>query len=178
MPAGLTGLWQVSARAHSTFGEALDMDVNYARGWSLGLDLLAAPAHAAARAAPKGNRLMPDPLRIAVVGLGYWGPNLVRNLHELPGAEAAAVCDLREDALATIARRYPGGHARRPVTRTCSPIRRIDAVAIATPVSTHYALAAAALAAGKHVFVEKPLAASLGGGERRWSSSPTRPASC
>jgi predicted dehydrogenase len=103
---------------------------------------------------------MPDPLRIAVVGLGYWGPNLVRNIHEVPGVEAAAVCDLREDALESIARRYP---AVTTTTRYEDVLAdpRIDAVAIVTPVSTHYALAAAALAAGKHVFVEKPLAASL-----------------
>jgi predicted dehydrogenase len=100
-----------------------------------------------------------NPIRVAVVGLGYWGPNLVRNLHEVPGAEVVMVCDLREDALAAITRRYPAVEAT-----TCFPDvladERIDAVVIATPVSKHYPLAAAALAAGKHVFVEKPLAAS------------------
>jgi predicted dehydrogenase len=100
-----------------------------------------------------------DPLRIAVVGLGYWGPNLVRNFHEVPGVEVAAICDLNEGALELIGRRYPA------VRRTTSfadvlDDDTIDAVAIATPVSTHYALASAALSAGKHVFVEKPLAAS------------------
>ena len=99
------------------------------------------------------------PVRFAVVGLGYWGPNLVRNLHEVPAAAAATVCDLREDALATIARRYPS-------VRTTTSFQSvlddpaIDAVVIATPVSTHHPLALAALEAGKHVFVEKPLAAS------------------
>jgi predicted dehydrogenase len=99
------------------------------------------------------------PLRVAVVGLGYWGPNLVRNLHEVEGAEVAAVCDLREEQLEPIARRYPA------VRRTTSYAEvladpEIDAVAIATAVTTHYPLASAALEAGKHVFVEKPLAAS------------------
>ena len=47
------------------------------------------------------------PVRVAVVGIGYWGPNLVRNLHELPGAEVAWACDLRPEALAALARRYP-----------------------------------------------------------------------
>jgi predicted dehydrogenase len=99
------------------------------------------------------------PVRVAVVGLGYWGPNLVRNLNELPEAEVACVCDVRTEALAQISRRYPGIAATtrfRDVLRD----RSIDAVAIATPVSSHRELAEAALRAGKHVFVEKPLAAS------------------
>jgi len=102
-----------------------------------------------------------SPLRVAVVGLGYWGPNLVRNLHELPDVELAAVCDLREDALAAIARRFP---AVTTTTRFQDLLDdpRLDAVAIATPVSSHFPLGSAALEAGKHVFVEKPLAASSG----------------
>jgi predicted dehydrogenase len=98
-------------------------------------------------------------IRVAVIGLGYWGPNLVRNLHELEGVEVAAVCDLRADALSAISRRYP---AVRLTTRYDEVLRddRVDAVAIVTPVSTHHPLALAALNAGKHVFVEKPLAAS------------------
>jgi len=99
------------------------------------------------------------PVRIAVVGLGYWGPNLVRNLHELPEAEVACVCDLREEALAAIGRRYPAIERRTKFDDVLED-PAIDAVAIATPVSTHYSLAAGALEAGKHVFVEKPLAAS------------------
>ena len=55
------------------------------------------------------------PVRVAVVGLGYWGPNLVRNLHELPEAEVVAVCDMSEQALDTIARRYPASAGRRSV---------------------------------------------------------------
>ena len=102
---------------------------------------------------------MPLTPRLAVVGLGYWGPNLVRNIQEMPDAELVAVCDMREDALETIARRYPA------VTTTTSfddivEDDGIDAVVIATPVSTHHPLALKALNAGKHVFIEKPLAAS------------------
>jgi predicted dehydrogenase len=99
------------------------------------------------------------PIGIAVVGLGYWGPNLVRNLVELPGAEVVCVCDSRPEALERIKLRYPA--VRRT---TCfddvlvDPA--VDAIAIATPVSTHFELARATLLAGKHVFVEKPLAAS------------------
>jgi predicted dehydrogenase len=98
-------------------------------------------------------------VRVAVVGLGYWGPNLLRNLVELEDADVAVVCDARPERLATSARRYPA-------LRTTTSFRevllddQVDAVVIATPVSTHFELAAKALAAGKHVFVEKPLAAS------------------
>jgi predicted dehydrogenase len=100
-----------------------------------------------------------EPVRTAVVGLGYWGPNLVRNLHELPDAELVSVCDLREEALTKIALRYP---ALRTTTRVDDVLEdeSIEAVLIATPVSTHFPLASAALRCGKHVFVEKPLAVS------------------
>jgi predicted dehydrogenase len=100
-----------------------------------------------------------QPVRFAVVGLGYWGPNLVRNLHEVPDAEVVTVCDLRPDALAAITRRYPAVEATTSFSDVLAD-ERVDAVVIATPVSKHYPLAAAALNAGKHVFVEKPLAAS------------------
>ncbi len=98
-------------------------------------------------------------MRAAVVGLGYWGPNLVRNLHELEGAEVAYVCDLREDALAKISRRYPSVATTTSYADVLAD-PAVDAVVIATPVSSHHPLAVAALDAGKHVFVEKPLAAS------------------
>jgi predicted dehydrogenase len=96
---------------------------------------------------------------IAVVGLGYWGPNLVRNVNELTEARLEVVCDLREDQLEKIGRRYP---AARTTTDFASVLDdpAIDAVVLATPVSTHHPLAVAALSAGKHVFVEKPLASS------------------
>lgn len=99
------------------------------------------------------------PLRVAVVGLGYWGPNLVRVLHELPEAEVAAVCDLDSTRLAKVSARYPG---LRTTTKFEDLLAdgEIDAIAIATSVSTHYPLALASLEAGKHVFVEKPLASS------------------
>jgi predicted dehydrogenase len=102
---------------------------------------------------------MSAPVRTAVVGLGYWGPNLVRNLNELPEAELVGVCDVNQEALDAIARRYPAV----PTTRAYETLLAdpaVEAIAIATPVATHHALAGAALEAGKHVFVEKPLAAS------------------
>jgi protoporphyrinogen oxidase/predicted dehydrogenase len=98
-------------------------------------------------------------LRIGIVGLGYWGPNLVRNLADAPAFEISYLCDLRPQPLETLSRRYPGV----PCTTSFDELledEALDAVAIATPVSTHFSLAMAALTAGKHVFVEKPLAAS------------------
>jgi len=98
-------------------------------------------------------------VRIAVVGVGYWGPNIVRNLHAIEGAEPVWMVDPRQEALDEMLRRYPGV----PTTTDYSEVLDdddVDAIAIATPVSTHFELAAAALNAGKHVFVEKPLAAS------------------
>jgi predicted dehydrogenase len=96
---------------------------------------------------------------VGVIGYGYWGPNLVRNFAETPGSQIAAVCDLSSERLALAQRRYPGiettTHYRELVNGG-----DIDAVAIATPVSTHFELAMKALQAGKHVLVEKPLAAT------------------
>jgi predicted dehydrogenase len=99
-------------------------------------------------------------VRIGVVGLGYWGPNLVRVLHELECADVVAVCDLEGAALTKIGRRYPA--IRR--TSDFEELLRdgsVDALVIATPVGTHFELARAALEAGKHVFVEKPMAGSV-----------------
>ena len=104
-------------------------------------------------------------LRFAVVGLGYWGPNLARNLVGLAGAELAVLCDERPGALEPLLARYPATRGTTEYERVVAD-PDVDVVAIATPIGTHYALAHAALEAGKHVFVEKPLAASLEEGEK------------
>ncbi len=106
----------------------------------------------------EGRRRKP-PVRIGVVGLGYWGPNLVRNLHDLPDAEVVMICDQRREALRAVGGRYPAVERTQHFEDVLED-PTVEAVAIATPVSTHHELAAAALRAGKHVFVEKPLAAS------------------
>jgi len=106
-----------------------------------------------------------DQLRIAVIGLGYWGPNLVRNLADTPGARAAMACDSDPERCAAIARRYPSLH----VTSDLQEVMRspdIDAVCIATPVATHYDLARQAFLRDKHVLVEKPLTNSVRDAER------------
>jgi len=104
------------------------------------------------------------PVRVAVVGLGYWGPNIVRNLHDAPEAKVVCVCDVSNRSLEKMARRYPAIQRRRSLQKVLDD-PSVDAVAVATPVGTHYAIARAALAAGKHVFVEKPLAGSA---EEAW----------
>ncbi len=96
---------------------------------------------------------------VAVVGYGYWGPNLVRNFADAPGARLVAVCDLKKERLASVKGRYPSVK----ITDDFDELLRdpeVTAVAIATPVSTHFRLAMSALMAGKHVFVEKPIASS------------------
>jgi predicted dehydrogenase len=100
-----------------------------------------------------------SPVGVAVVGLGYWGPNLVRNLAELDAAELVAVCDLDPERLAVVGRRYPAARRTTDVDDVLSA-DDVDAVLIATPVSTHHPIGMAALRSGKHVFVEKPLAVS------------------
>jgi predicted dehydrogenase len=95
-------------------------------------------------------------IRIGVIGYGYWGPNLVRNFVETPDIQVIAVADMRQDRLDLLQRRYPGVG----VTKDYRDILRnpkIEAVAISTPVSTHFPLALEALQAGKHVLVEKPM---------------------
>lgn len=106
---------------------------------------------------------VPD-LRVAIIGAGYWGPNLVRNFNEAPGAEPVAVADLSEERLAAIKKRFPAVRTTRD-HRELFADKTIDAVCIVTPISTHRALAEEALAAGKHVFVEKPLAGTAADAE-------------
>ncbi len=96
---------------------------------------------------------------IGIIGYGYWGPNLVRNFVEIPSTRVVGVSDLRLERLCQAERRFPG-------IKTTTDYRQliadpaIDAIVIATPVSTHFDLAMYALRAGKHVLVEKPLAAN------------------
>lgn len=103
--------------------------------------------------APDKNRI----INIAVVGYGYWGPNLVRNFSELDNARVHCVVDLNPATLELVHKRYP---ATRTTTEFQDMLRdpEVDAVAIATPVNSHFPLAMSALKAGKHVWLEKPMA--------------------
>jgi predicted dehydrogenase len=98
-------------------------------------------------------------LKIAVVGAGYWGPNLLRNLSACPLTEVAAICDASPQRLEAIARSY--GHVAAVPSLDQLLEMPLDAVAIATPVSTHFPIASRCLEAGLHVLVEKPLAATV-----------------
>jgi len=102
---------------------------------------------------------MSKKIKVAVIGLGYWGPNIARNIHSLDDCELAAICDLRKDRLDHVSQRYPSAKACSNVESVLND-REIDAVAIATPLHTHFSLVMASLKAGKHVLVEKPLAAT------------------
>lgn len=98
-----------------------------------------------------------EPIGVALVGAGYWGPNLIRNFNSLEDCSIQWVCDKKPGRLQFIRERFP----EIPLTDDLRQVLsdpRVDAVVLATPVSTHRDLALRALEAGKHVFVEKPLA--------------------
>lgn len=98
---------------------------------------------------------------VGVIGYGYWGPNLVRNLSEVEGASVISVSDLSAARLKAAQQRYPSSSATSD-WKALVQDPRVDAVVIATPVSCHFEMAKAALEAGKHVLVEKPLAMTSG----------------
>jgi predicted dehydrogenase len=98
--------------------------------------------------------------RIGVVGLGYWGPNLARNFDRLPGAELRWICDQSQEARERWAVSFPDARASGDLDELLED-PELDAVVVATHVPSHAALAVRALSAGKHCFVEKPLAQSV-----------------
>ncbi len=101
---------------------------------------------------------MSDEIGIAVIGAGHWGPNLIRNFHDGAGSSVRRVVDTDPRRLQEVARRFPDVQVGERAGEAIGDAA-VDAVVIATPTITHYRLAEAALEAGKHVLVEKPLAA-------------------
>jgi len=97
-------------------------------------------------------------LKVGILGLGYWGPKLGRNFHELPDADLEWGCDLSDSRLEYMRGLYPNIHVTNDYREMLAS--DVDAICIATPIRTHYRLALEALRAGKHVLVEKPLTAS------------------
>jgi predicted dehydrogenase len=105
------------------------------------------------------------PVNFGVIGYGYWGPNVVRNLASLEGSQVAAIAEMSPAAQKRAHKAYPGMHITADAMEVItSP--NIDAIAVITPVWTHYELAKAALENGKHVFVEKPFTSNVAQGEK------------
>jgi predicted dehydrogenase len=108
---------------------------------------------------------MTSMIRIGVLGFGYWGPNVVRNFSNLPGCEVVSICDENPAMMKRAGQAYPSAHvSTNPSDVLTSP--EIDAVAIVTPVGTHFELAQKALENGKHVFVEKPFTSTVAQAEK------------
>ena len=103
--------------------------------------------------------MIQTPINVAVVGLGHWGPNLARNFNALPDAHLHTLCDMDPARLQRVGANYPAARQTDDFESVLAD-PDVDAVALATPVHTHFKLASAALRAGKHTFVEKPLARS------------------
>jgi predicted dehydrogenase len=97
---------------------------------------------------------------VGVIGCGYWGPNLLRNFAENESAELRWICDADEARLAAMGRRYPAVQTTTDYRQLLAD-PQLDAIAVATPVATHFEIARAALVAGKHVLLEKPLTATV-----------------
>jgi len=98
-------------------------------------------------------------VKMAAVGCGYWGPNLIRNFNNLPDVELAAICDKDQKRLDYMGQLYPGARTFIDPAAIMND-DSIEAVIVATPVSTHFELGRQALESGKHLFIEKPMAAS------------------
>jgi predicted dehydrogenase len=116
-------------------------------------------------AAPETAMAEPERVNVGVVGLGYWGPNLARNFAAIPGSELAWLCDPSAQARERLARSFPEVRSTGALEDLLQD-PELDAVVLATPVPTHAELAIAVAKAGKHCFVEKPLATTAADAER------------
>jgi predicted dehydrogenase len=114
---------------------------------------------------PVVSRKAVSTVKFGVIGYGYWGPNVVRNLQSITGAEVVAVCDKTSTSRRRVHRNSPGIYVTADALELVSSAE-IDAVAVITPVWTHFELAKAALENGKHVFVEKPFTSNVGQAEQ------------
>jgi predicted dehydrogenase len=106
-----------------------------------------------------GHNNGPRRIKVGVIGCGYWGPQLIRNIHEMAGAELVGVADTKPERLEFVRRHYPEVKLFSSHTQLLET--DVEAVVVSTPIHTHHMLAKEALTAGKHVMVEKPLAASV-----------------
>ena len=102
---------------------------------------------------------MTKPIKVGVVGCGYWGPNLIRNFRSLPDCSLKMMCDVSENRLAHLKSLYPEVEGETNYHHMLNGVG-LDAVIIATSVKSHFPMAKASLLSGKHTFIEKPMAAS------------------
>src|SRR6202167_986348 len=102
---------------------------------------------------------MTKQIKVGVVGCGYWGPNLIRNFRSLPDCHLKMMCDTSQQRLTHLKSLYPEVEAETDYNHMLNGVG-LDAVVIATAVRSHYPLAKASLLAGKHTFIEKPMASS------------------
>src|SRR5262245_3956418 len=102
---------------------------------------------------------MSKPIKVGVVGCGYWGPNLIRNFRSLPDCSLKVMCDISEERLVHLKSLYPEVRGEMDFTQMING-PALDAVAIATAVRFHFPMAKASLLAGKHTLIEKPMGAS------------------
>jgi len=114
---------------------------------------------------PRALRFSEGPVRVGVVGLGYWGPNLARNFAAIDGCELTWLCDGSEQIRAKLADAFLGVRTSADIEELLTD-PELDAIVLATPVPTHAELAARVLEAGKHCFVEKPLATTVADAQR------------
>jgi predicted dehydrogenase len=103
---------------------------------------------------------MGEKVGIAVIGAGYWGPNLIRNFNEIDDCQVVWVCDQKAGRCQYVQERFPGIPVTFDLDRVLND-KAVHGVVVATPVSTHMDVGMAALSAGKHLWVEKPLADSV-----------------
>src|SRR5438874_4921750 len=108
----------------------------------------------------KGKKI----IKVGVAGCGYWGPNLIRNLHQAADCHLKVVCDVSEQRLRHMRRLFPDVATTTQFEDLLND-KELDAIAIATPVRFHFGMAKACLEAGKHVFIEKPMARTTAEGE-------------
>ena len=167
---GITGLWQVNNKNETTFNEMIQLDIEYVDTATLLLDLRIFDGNGLSNAQAFQLLILIftlllllelhegfyDMTKIGIIGVGYWGPNLVRNFDNISDCEIVSICDLDPANIKNITGRYPYVKSYSDVDEMFAN-EDLDGVVIATPTATHYGLAKKALELGLNVFVEKPL---------------------
>lgn len=98
-------------------------------------------------------------VNVGLIGYGYWGPNIARNIHDTNGLNLLTICDMDPDRLENAKFKFPNTNTTK-VSEEVINDKTINAIFIATPAHTHFQLAKKSIEAGKHVFIEKPITTS------------------